>query len=112
MRLAQADSETQVSGGVEPAWSKNGDELFYRSGNRMMSVPVKMSPGISLDEPRVVFEGTYATDFSTTAAVPNYDVSPDGRFLMIASQAGSEATPALSVVLNWFEELKQRAPAR
>jgi hypothetical protein len=107
-----AQIPASTNGGVEPVWSRDGGELFYRSGDRMMSVSVKMSPGISLGEARVLFAGTFASDVSTTAAVPNYDVGPDGRFLMIASQAPSETTTALSVVLNWFEELQQRAPAR
>jgi len=39
---------------------------------------------------------------------PNYDVSPDGqRFLMITK----ESKPQINVVLNWFEELKRRAPS-
>ena len=41
-----------------------------------------------------------------------YDVSPDGqRFLMVKDSAAGDptATPAsMVVVLNWFEELKQR----
>ena len=39
-----------------------------------------------------------------------YDVDPDGeRFLMIQ---GPEETrgPRINVILNWFEELKQRVP--
>jgi len=41
----------------------------------------------------------------------NYDITPDGkRLVMIAgtSTAGNEIT----VVLNWFEELKQKLGAR
>ena len=42
-----------------------------------------------------------------------YDVSPDGeRFLMIkeATTEGDATGPRLAVVLNWYEELKQRVP--
>jgi len=43
----------------------------------------------------------------------NYDVSPDGqRFLMVKPTTAQEAAPTqINVVLNWFEELKQRVPA-
>ena len=47
-----------------------------------------------------------------------YDVSADGqRFLMIkdntSAEQASNATPAsMVVVLNWFEELKARVPAK
>ncbi|MCH7825007.1 MAG: hypothetical protein IH849_09420 [Acidobacteria bacterium] len=39
-----------------------------------------------------------------------YDIHPDGdRFLMLDYSSFYRDTP-LSVVLNWFEELKQRVP--
>jgi hypothetical protein len=42
---------------------------------------------------------------------PNYDVAPDGkRFVLVdGSGTGSAPTP-LTVVENWFEELKRRVP--
>ena len=40
----------------------------------------------------------------------NYAVTPDGqRFLMIKESEEQTATQ-INVVLNWFEELKQRVP--
>ena len=48
------------------------------------------------------------------ATFPNYDVSPDGqRFLMLKPSESAEAAPTqINVVLNWFEELKQKVPPR
>ncbi len=45
----------------------------------------------------------------------DYDRSPDGeRLLMVfpADQAdsGEPARPQINIVLNWFEELKERVP--
>jgi hypothetical protein len=52
-----------------------------------------------------LFEGRYLS----TASLQNYDVAPDGRFLMIREPA--ESTPlGINIVLNWFEELKQLVP--
>ena len=39
--------------------------------------------------------------------MPSYDVHPDGRFLMIEREV---VAAQIAVVLNWFEELKQRVP--
>ena len=40
-----------------------------------------------------------------------YDVSPDGqRFLMIKQSEEAAAPTQINVVLNWFEELKQKVP--
>ena len=43
----------------------------------------------------------------------NYDVAPDGRFLMIkeANADQSSALPHIVVVQHWFEDLKRLVPA-
>jgi hypothetical protein len=43
-----------------------------------------------------------------------YDISPvDGRFLMTKSASTvADTTTNISVVLNWFEELRQRMPTK
>lgn len=49
----------------------------------------------------------------------NYDVTPDGKQLLIVLPAESSqrdskrrASPQIDVVLNWFEELRARAPVK
>jgi len=51
-------------------------------------------------------------DFGFTSQ-RNYDVMPDGRILGViaAGQTQSPGTREIQVVLNWFEELKQRVPS-
>ena len=69
-----------TDGGQEPLWSRDGRELFYRTGYRMMVVDVRLSPGFEAGRPRLLFEEAYPTDASHRA----YDIAPDGqRFLMI-----------------------------
>jgi hypothetical protein len=48
----------------------------------------------------------------STVAQPNYDISTDGqRFLMVKPAEQAQAAPTqINVVLNWFEELKQKVP--
>ncbi len=43
---------------------------------------------------------------------PVWNPSPDGqRFLMLKSSESAQTTPTqINVVLNWFEELKQKVP--
>jgi Tol biopolymer transport system component len=89
-------------------WNPNGRELFYRSGDKMMAVDIATQPSFASGKPRMLFEGQYSPAPGTT---PNYDVSPDGqRFLMIKPSEAGEAPTQINVVLNWFEELKQRVP--
>jgi hypothetical protein len=45
-----------------------------------------------------------------------FDILPDGSFIGLVSpsesdSAGSISVPQIRVVLNWFDELKVRAPA-
>ncbi len=102
--------QISTEGGVEPLWNRNGRELFYRSGKKMMAVEIATKPGFSPGTPKVLFEGPY--QLLPTISTPNYDVSPDGqRFLMLKPVESTEAAPTqINVVLNWFEELKQKVP--
>jgi Tol biopolymer transport system component len=104
------DRKLQVSphGGTHPKWTRNGKELFYRSGNKMMAVDVSTSPELRTSQPHLLFEQRYA--FGGAQTIPNYDVSPDGqRFLMVKDESSSGR---LNIVLNWFEELKRRVPTK
>ena len=97
-----ANGRIQIStnGGTEPQWARDGTELFYRRDYEMVAVPV--SAAAAFGKPEVLFEGQYAF---AVGGNQNYDVSPDGRFVMLRSARGS-STSVLNVVLNWFEELR------
>ena len=101
--------QISTEGGTEPVWNPNGRELFYRNGDKMMAVDIATQPSFSAGKPRVLFEGPYAV---APGAAPYYDVSPDGqRFLMLKPSESAQAAPTqINVVLNWFEELKQKVP--
>ena len=102
--------QISTEGGTEPVWNRNGRELFYRTGDKMMAVDITAQPGFAAGKPRTLFEGRYER---TPATSPDYDVSPDGqRFLMLKRSEQEAAAPTqINVVLNWFEELKRRVPA-
>jgi Tol biopolymer transport system component len=100
--------QISTEGGTEPVWNRNARELFYRNGNKMMAVDVAIQPTFAGGKPRVLFEGPY---LPTPATFPNYDVSLDGqRFLMLKPIEREAAPTQINVVLNWFEELKQKVP--
>jgi dipeptidyl aminopeptidase/acylaminoacyl peptidase len=101
--------QISTEGGAEPVWNRNGRELFYRNGDKMMAVDIATQPSFAAGKPRMLFEGPY---LPTAATIQNYDVSPDGqRFLMLKPSESAESSPKqINVVLNWFEELKQKVP--
>jgi len=96
-------SKSQVStdGGAQPRWNRNGRELFFRSGAKLMAVDVDAGPAFRAGAARVLFE---------TASI-DYDVSPDGkRFLILKPTAAVGEAGELHVILNWFDDLRQRVP--
>ncbi len=89
-------------GGEEPLWSRNGDELFYRSGSQWMVVAVKSSDPLRLGDPKPLFSGNYLDGSGIS-----YDVSPDGRrFLLLKTSRGERRPNRLVVVLNWHRLLE------
>jgi Tol biopolymer transport system component len=93
--------QVSTDGGTAPRWNRNGQELFYRNGNRMMAVSVTTGPELVSSSPRMLFDQRYA--FGANVTLANYDVSADGqRFVMVKDDPGSGR---LNVVLNWFNEL-------
>ena len=99
--------QISTAGATEPVWSRDGRELFYRNGNKMMAVDISTQPAFSAGKPRCCSSQRTYDRISTT---PDYDVSLDGqRFLMIQA-AGQQSAAPYVVVLNWFEDLKRLAP--
>jgi hypothetical protein len=97
--------QVSANGGAFPRWNRNGRELFYREGTKMMAVDVETGSSFRSGTPKMLFDKPYQG---------TYDVAPDGKsFLMFQNAVSAQGqTSELRVVVNWFEELRQRAPAR
>ena len=46
-------------GGNEPVWSRDGDELFYRTADNLMAVSVVTEPTLEVAPPRILFADPY-----------------------------------------------------
>ena len=108
------DKKWQISpsGGIEPAWSRDGTELFYRDeqGLSLMAVDIQQEPDFRPGRPRVLLEGAYVP---TIWVGRNYDVAPDGQsFLLVEQELEGIEQAQIQVVLNWFEEVQRIAPVR
>ncbi len=99
------DRAWQVSegGGVQTRWSADGREIYYRSGERMMAATFDgRGAEPLLGRPTALFADEY--DFGQGLSIPNYDVTPDGGFLLL------RRTPwggRLQLVLGWNGELER-----
>jgi serine/threonine protein kinase len=83
-------------GGEEPRWVRNGGEITYRNGTKMMSVPVQVRPAFQAGRPIELFDRKFDRGFG----VAGYDVTPDGQtFVMTRSE--HPAPTEIRVIMGW-----------
>ena len=106
-----------TNGGEQPAWRRDGLELFYVENGgynfpgvpALMSVTVATTPAFRAGTPDKLFEN----DVLFTSWGRGSDVAPDGQRFLIANT--TNATPSLPpaqmiAVQHWFDELKRLVP--
>jgi len=110
--------QISTDGGRTPLWAPNGRELFFANGSALMAVAIQPTPTFSAGNPTMLFDApSILLDGRMFASMTGrtYDVSRDGRFLMIKENVGSgedkAPPPSMIVVQNWFEELKAKLAA-
>jgi Tol biopolymer transport system component/predicted Ser/Thr protein kinase len=100
------------AGGTLPIWSKGGRELFFENlNNRIMVVEFELkNESFVAGKPRVWSD----KKLQDAGGYPNFDVSPDGKRLAIFPDVtgGGEdkGTVRVTFLLNFFDELRRRAP--
>ena len=92
-------------GGTEPRWARRERELFFRQGDTMMAVRLESDPPFST--PSRLFT---LSSWTSAPMRANYDVAPDGRFVIIRSNEAETVGTDIRVVLNWAQTLKRLAP--
>ena len=121
VRPFEGAGKWQVSegGGGFPRWSGDGRQLFFRDAEGVMSVPITVA-GASIEVGRArralkgTFRGGVAGITVGTMTVPDYDVTRDGtHFVMYPPDAKTAAKAEhVTIVLNWFTELRRLLAAR
>jgi serine/threonine-protein kinase len=104
-RYPELDRAWQVSegGGAQVRWSRDGREIYYRGGGEIMAASFDGSGAAPhLGRPTALFVDEF--DFGPGITSPNYDVTPDGRFIFLRRTAFSGRT---HVTLNWRPELRR-----
>jgi Tol biopolymer transport system component len=94
-----------TDGGIDPVWSRDGRELFYRKDDEMMVVSVAAKGEFAAGRPQRLFE----IRFDAGDDGPNYDVSRDGKWFVMPRAAQGPTAGELHLVLNWFGEVTARA---
>jgi serine/threonine protein kinase len=99
----------------QPLWAPDGKELFYNPRPGAIAVvTVTTTPTVAFGNP---VEGSKPFQTGPPSVRRAFDMTPGGKFvgLLTAGQTDSATrnmNTQIQVVLNWFEELKQRVPAR
>ena len=107
---------------ASPIWSTNGNEIFFRSGNRFFKVAYEELSSetrtfMDLQEPEFLFEHTIVENHLT---FPAYVYNPaDDNFIILStsdsdglefSDSAYADQTTLAVVENWFSELSTFVP--
>lgn len=103
-RLQPGSRPFKIShGGELPRFSPHGDGIYYRDGQRWYFVAFTGDEGEPFAAPRFVLEGEYQN-----VGGPEFEVSPDGRRLLLLERTAASSTTTLSLILNWRQELEER----
>jgi Tol biopolymer transport system component len=106
--------QVTTAGGSRPFWGPDGQQLFYTDNDGSIGfVNLELDPSeVSV---RVVSQSTVILE-NASSYFPDRSISPDGsRFLVqkrtrVGGGERAASRVSLTVVENWFEELKLLAP--
>lgn len=99
-----------TDGGAEPLWSRDGRDLYFQSGTRLLGVTVTPGASFSASPPRTAHEGRF---FRTMNGNTSFSITPDGaRFLRIQAVDPDTAITRIELVMNWFSTLERPASGR
>jgi eukaryotic-like serine/threonine-protein kinase len=104
--------QVSTGGGNFPQWARDGRELLFETLDQHVMAVSYTAKGDSFaaGKPRVWSE----TRLRDTLIYSNYDLAPDGKRLaaFVADDANGDKAPThLTFLLNFFDELRRRAPA-
>jgi serine/threonine protein kinase/Tol biopolymer transport system component len=102
--LTSEKKQISTGGGIDPAWRKDGAELFYLAADsNLMAVPVRITAStIVPDAAEALFP------MPGNQLRRNFAVSADGRrFLVGKPVSDGTASPPITVVLDWRAGLKK-----
>ena len=99
--------QVSSSGGIMPLWRPDGKELFYIDpAGAMMAAPITIAGAAVIPGAPVVLFPTHIVDGGVdTQQGRQYDVAPDGRFLI--NTALDSAVAPITLIQNWNPEAKK-----
>ncbi len=104
---AAGGKQVSTAGGIMPLWRPDGRELYYLNpGGAMMAVPITVTgPTLEPGAPMVLFQTHILGGGTDNQQNRQYDVAPDGRFLINTVLEGT--TAPITLLMNWNPEVKK-----
>jgi eukaryotic-like serine/threonine-protein kinase len=98
--------QVSTGGGRSPEWRRDGKELYFLSGTKLMAVDVNTAgPQFEMGTPKPLFEMQFG---GGTAVNPNaiYRPTADGQRFLVVTSAGQQGVSPVTMVTNWAAELR------
>jgi serine/threonine protein kinase len=93
--------QISVDGGIEPRWTRDGKQLFFRNLRQLLVADIDTSSGFAVGRPRMVLD-----DLTPAAPEQSYSVAPDGEKILLVEALDQEMVQnQITVILNWTSTL-------
>ena len=112
--FAKNEGQQKISsdGGTQPLWDPDESAIYFRDGNRVMRRAVTVGETLSVGSFDELFEAEWIAD---ALGRHDWDIHPDGDSFVAVKGPATEATEVdgvpiipVQIVVNFFEELRQR----
>jgi serine/threonine-protein kinase len=108
--------QISAESGSQPVWARDGSRLYYRTDDGVMMVDVDGSgESFRAGKARPAITGDFVGGLVGVQAgnyfFPDYDVAPDGSFVLFAGDALPQGVTTAKLVTGWFSELKRLTSA-
>ena len=98
-----AKRQVSANGGTVPRWHRDGREMFFLSGGKIMSADVNGSSSeFEIGKVKLYF------DPSLIGGTNVRDISGDGQSILLEIPRSRQASTPLTLVVNWDVELKRK----
>ncbi|MGB6432012.1 MAG: hypothetical protein WBF06_15635, partial [Candidatus Acidiferrales bacterium] len=96
--------QVSTGGGTHPQWRRDGKELYFVSGSKLMAVDVDTAGSqFQAGIPKPLFEADFLSSSYSPAV---YAPTADGQRFLAVIPVPQQAIPAITVVTNWPSDLK------
>jgi Tol biopolymer transport system component len=97
----EGGSRWLIAEGTDPSWGPDGNEIYYRSGPRLIAARVDKTAGVKVSASRIVIDPFLPPLYD------DYDIHRDGRTVVMVRPANKTQGREVTMVLDWFAEFRR-----